>query len=124
MNQEIDKRETFGQFAERLGIKMRSRFLGTVNNPIGGRKNDWPTGTRKWYVTLIHEKRKMSVTFHKGPALTEAPELEEVLYCLASDASLVDEDPETYANAQDQTDRLKHFLGSDFEAFVHETREA
>lgn len=89
-----------------------------------------------WTIELRYDGRKMTTPFYTGSALGE-PSLADVMECLASDASTVEnsrgfedwaEDlgydtdsrsaEATYQACVKQTDKLRRLLGSDFEEIV------
>lgn len=118
-----------------LALKGKSRFLG-VQTP-----SDWGTETNAYSVTLSYQGRKLTTRFYMGMALTEAPTAAEVLESLAADALMSEEVSNPYELADNlgmemdepaevrkayklydeleaQTNRLRVFLGEDFDAIV------
>jgi hypothetical protein len=52
--------------------------------------NDWSQSANHYLCKLRCERRRMTVHFSQGPALTKEPALAEVLDCLSSDAVSVE----------------------------------
>lgn len=49
--------------------------------------DEWSASARHWRITITRDGRQMRVYFSQGSAHTDAPTLEDVLDCLASDAA-------------------------------------
>ena len=105
----------------------------------------WPPfelmpGSTSWTVTLRLDGRRMTTPFYQGPALTEPPTVANVLDCMLSDASIIENAPEwrdfaaecgydpdslsgyqTWQAATRQTKGLRRFLGEHYEALVWDT---
>lgn len=104
----------------------------------------WDEGSPEpanWYrVTLTRKRRRMTVPFGMGSALTSEPSAHDVLSALLSDAASIensrsfeewadelgfDEDSrkaeKTYNADVTQTEKLKEFLGDDYQAYLWET---
>lgn len=99
---------------------------------------DMPAGSMGWRVVLRRRGRQMTVpAFWTGPAWRREPTAADVLGCLLSDAAgIVDSDgfedwaadcgydPDSrkahriWQACEAQTQRLRRFLGEDFDAFV------
>lgn len=106
-----------------------------------GDLSDWQREAHQWTVELRYRRRRMTVPFFTGQALTDEPSASDVLYCLASDASGADQSFEdwcadygydtdsrtaerTYRQVVDQTARLRRLLGDDFDEIVREAVES
>lgn len=119
-----------------LALKGTSRFLGVQTPP------NWGTKTNAYSATLHYQGRQLTTRYYMGMALTEAPTPAEVLETLAADASLLldAQNPQElaenlgmeleesadvrkayklYDEMERQTNRLRTFLGEDFEAIVY-----
>jgi hypothetical protein len=86
-----------------------------------------PPGSRHWRCTLRCGHRRMTVYFSQGPAIEREPTVEDVLDCLASDASCAstfedwcadlgyDSDSrkaeQTYRLIREQSEKLAGLLG-------------
>ena len=62
-------------------VKIESRY-GVIEVPEG-----FAPGSHPYKVTLTYQRRRLTVPFFMGPALTREPTAETVLDCLLSDAS-------------------------------------
>ncbi len=51
---------------------------------------DMPQGSSHWRCVLRHDRRQLTTYFSMGPAHSHQPTVREVLDCLASDASCVE----------------------------------
>lgn len=97
-------------------------------------------GTNWYRVTLAYDGRTMTVPFGMGSALTDDPGADDVLNCLASDASGYEnarsfeewageygydtdsrKAERTYQQVKEQTEQLRRFLGDQFDAYVWDT---
>lgn len=65
----------------KLGIKVTSKYIGPKNDAM------WK-GANEYQVTLSYKRKKLTTSFYQGSALTNDPSASDVLYCLASDASV------------------------------------
>ena len=105
----------------------------------------WPPfamdrGGTAWTVTLRLEGRQMTTPFFMGAAHTKPPEVADVLDCMLSDASIIENAPEwqefagetgydpdslsgyqTWQRTRRQTKRLRRFLGEHYDALVWDT---
>lgn len=122
----------------------RDRITATVESAYapGWASDDRPA--RDWYrVTLQMDGRRMTVPFGMGPALRREPDVGDVLECLLSDASGIEntrgfEDwasdygldtdsrraERDYGLVQDQTVDLRAFLGDKYDAYLWDTEPA
>lgn len=97
---------------------------------------DWPQADA-FKVTLQYKRRKLTVPFYQGRAVCEEPTAASVIYCLISDALSVEsatsfEDwadnlgydrdsrkaEKTYKACCNIQQRIRHFLGEDFDKFA------
>jgi hypothetical protein len=104
----------------------------------GEPREDWPDA-HPYRVTLDYDGRSMTTPFYTGSGWTKEPDVDDVMECLASDASSVvnsrgfeewaDDlgfDPDSrkaersYHQAKRQTDDLRELLGDDFDRIVLE----
>lgn len=93
-----------------------------------------------WTVTLHRKRRKLTVPFFTGPAITEDPTAHDVLDCLLSDASAgeqtfedfasefgYDEDSrsalETWRACSRMASKLRRFLGDAFVDYAYSERD-
>jgi len=117
-----------GDFMKRMA--MTARLVDS--NP---HMTDMPSGSTHWRCTLRYERRRLTVPFSMGPALSREPTSQDVLGCLLSDASGADApfeewardlgfDPDsrkaerTYKIVVKQTADLHRLLGNDFDAWA------
>ena len=102
---------------------------------------DWTAGTNWYRVTLAYGRRRLTVPFGMGPALTEEPGADDVLNCLTSDASGYENSrgsfeewaseygydtdsrkaEKIYEQVKQTTAELRRFLGDKFDAYVWDT---
>ena len=122
----------------RHGVTISSEMVGENPN-----FQDPTPGSWHWKVKLQRRRprRQLTTFFTMGPALNREPGVEEVLDCLCSDASTVDnarsfEDwcsdlgydtdsrkaEKTFKAVETQTGRLKAFLGDEYEAALEAER--
>jgi hypothetical protein len=101
---------------------------------------------RPYKVTLTYQGRKLTVPFYMGPALEHDPTTVDVLDCLLSDAAgyenatdlddwaaeygyNLDEPPDRahtrriYRQVERQTEKLRSFLGDDYQMFLYAERD-
>lgn len=74
------------QLCNKHNIRIVSEYGGVPNNP------DFGPGSHS-YKTILHRrnpKRQITTPFHMGPAHCEGPTAADVLYCLISDTTSVD----------------------------------
>lgn len=103
--------------------------------------DDWGAGTNWYRVTLAYSRRRMTVPFGMGPALTSEPDAADVLNCLTSDASGYENSrgsfeewageygydtdsrkaERTFEQVKAQTAELRRFLGDQYDAYVWDT---
>ena len=104
------------------GITMTTEQIA----PVGWAAN--MPGARSYMVTLTLEDRTLTTPFSMGSAYTEAPPLEDVMDCLASDASLAADREELFEVCDslanfDATialaEELRVFLGDRFDSIVY-----
>ena len=62
----------------------------TDSNPNMTGDEGWMRAASHWRCTLHCGRRQMTVYFSQGPAISREPTIEDVLDCLASDASGAD----------------------------------
>jgi hypothetical protein len=136
MTTETETRETLSSFIARNRIKVSVRKA--ERNP---NMDDMPRGSTHWAVTIHHDGSRMTVPFSQGSAHTSEPKLADVLDCLASDSSSVDNAgsfeewcaeygydtdsrraEKTYKACVSQRNKLHRLLGSEaFEALLWNT---
>lgn len=112
--------ETLAEFIARLGITATVK-PSTNAGPAGM----WPADARHFSVTLKSAELggRLTVPFHQGSAHTVDPTAAEVLECLLSDASMVENDdmdglelkPSQVVALVRQTQDLAEFLGGEYE---------
>jgi hypothetical protein len=100
--------------------------------------DEWQKNAKAYRLKLIYQGRSFSFDFWQGYGITHEPEVEEVLECLLSDAS-VSEDFEEFcrefgydidSRKAEQTHKaclkiqsnMKRLLGPDFEMFLYADR--
>lgn len=88
----------------------------------------FPAGSRSWDAVLTLGDAEMAVPFHTGPGIATRPTREEVVECLASDASLCQDveelhaiglSPDEVAAVLRQTAEFEAFLGPRFDDVVY-----
>lgn len=103
-------------------------------------KMQYPEGATSWRCTFRYQGRSLTTPFYMGPALKDPPSTEDVLDCLLSDASFLTDfsgvedfvesmgygedrrrGESTWLAVRKQTDRLRRFLGEEFDQWVYET---
>lgn len=111
-----------------LGLTADARYTGEA-------PEDWPNA-RGWAVTLRYKRRRLTVPFYQGPAITKDPSAADVIYCLCSDAragELTFEEfcsefgydvdsrkaERTWRACRETAPKLRRLLGSDFETFAN-----
>lgn len=118
--------QTMQAFIAAHGITMETTMVD--RNP---HMDDMPQGSTHWLCTITADGSTMEVHFSMGPAHCAEPELPEVLDCLASDATTVenaqtfldwcaelgyDDDSRraerTYRATVEQTEALRGLLGA------------
>ena len=125
---------TIKQFINHRGIRIRC--TRTDDNPNMIDPSYW---RRHWLCPLLQGDgtgRELRVYFSQGDAHTKAPTAADVLDCLASDAASVFDKPfdvwadnmgydsdsrkahKLYKTIQRQSERLKAFLGSDYNTLL------
>lgn len=130
---------TLAAFIEEHGITAQVDWADTNPNMA-----DMPAGSTHWLVTLKRDGAEdLAVPFSMGPAHSSEPEIADVLDCLASDASSVEnandwfdwaeemgydgaeqlrQARDTFATIERQTADLREFLPSDaFEQLLYST---
>lgn len=128
---------TIQEFIERNGITAKVTII--ENHPSIDWSDSWNATAHHWYVTLkrTSDKRRMTVIFHTGSALHEAPTTADVLDNVASDASTVENardfsdwcnelgyDTDSrkaeriYKATVRQTERLKAFIGAPYQELL------
>lgn len=80
---------TLDEFIERHGLTMDAEYADTNPNMTG-----MPPGSMHWLCTIRRGGETMAVPFSQGPAHTEPPTAADVLNCLASDASSIENAPD------------------------------
>lgn len=93
-----------------------------------------------WTVTLHRKRRKLTVSFYTGSAITEDPTAHDVLDCLLSDASAGEQTFEDFAgefgyeedsreahatweSCEKMAKRVRKFLGDAFEDYAYADRD-
>lgn len=113
------------------------RALVTYGNNDFDPDDDWKSRSNPWTVELRYRRRRLTVPFWTGVAITSEPTAADVLGCLLSDASSYksardledwasdlgyDTDSrkaeKTYRAVEKLTRKLRKFLGDDFESFL------
>ena len=102
--------------------------------------DEWQRQAHQYLVTLTYQRRRMTVEFFMGPALTEEPTADGVLECLLSDANGVEEHfdewcrgfgydidsrkaERTYRACEEIAKKLRRLLGADYETFMDAERD-
>lgn len=118
--------------------KHRIRFDYTYGEPRGD-DSEWDRSAYHFKVTIKCGRRQLTVPYHMGSGTNGNPELRDVLDCLASDASGIDNadsfedwcdeygyDPDsrkaesTYKACQTEATQLERLLGRDLLNELHE----
>jgi hypothetical protein len=126
---------TLKQLISRHNVRAEAAYGGAPYN------ESFPN-SHPWLVTLRMGRRQMSVPFYTGAALTDDPDAEMVLDCLASDAATVENarsfdewcselgyDTDSRKAERDykltirQTRRLRRFLAEHAETFIYAERD-
>jgi hypothetical protein len=119
--------KTLRQFIEENKIRMTAARVDRNPN-----MSDMPAGSSHWKCVFFRGRSRMTVYFSMGPAHSREPEVADVLDCLASDASGIEnarsfEDwaseygydadsrkaKKIYKACVKQSEKLKKFIGSD-----------
>jgi hypothetical protein len=102
--------------------------------------DEWQQSANGYSVTLVFQGRRMTVDFFMGSAHTKEPTSYDVLYCVLSDASVLDmsfEDfcgdfgydldsrkaEQTYKACKKSGTKLRKLLGDDYDVFANAERE-
>lgn len=122
--------------------KIRADVAWTDSNPNWTGDKRWHDMARHFRITLKCRRRSMVVPFSQGPAIEKEPTVEDVLDCLASDASTLEGNgfeewcrdlgydtdsrsaEKAYRVIQRQAKALKHLLGNDqgtYDALIYQT---
>lgn len=129
---------TMGRRASQDGVRISTRYLGERTDD---QDVDRPWRHDAWSVKLTRKGRTLTTPYKMGTGhMGNAPDVETVLDSLCSDASSVvnadsfedwaadfgyDADSrraeKLYQECVKQTDKLRAFLGDDFDAYVFET---
>lgn len=78
--------QTMDTFTKRTGVRMTATKVDARPDPA----DTWDATARHFRCTLRTAKGRMVVWFSQGSAHTEPPTVEDVLDCLASDASSIE----------------------------------
>jgi hypothetical protein len=116
------------------------RLANTVKADVryGAPYNPEFKNSNGWTITLSYQRRRMTIPFYTGSAITKEPTSYDVLYCVLGDASTIentrgfrdwcsdlgyDEDSrkaeKIYKQCLSQTAKLKKLLGKDYEMFMN-----
>jgi len=126
--------ETLQQFIDREHITAEAEYAD--DNP---QISDMPPGSRHWRVIFRRGRRRMTIPFSQGPALHDDPTAVDVLDCVVSDSSSIDQPFEhwaadlgwdsdsrkaerCYRACVRQAAKLRQFLGESFEAAMQAER--
>lgn len=71
-----------------MNIKMKTVHGNKIAEQ--GKLDDWQKSATPYTVTLIHDKKQMTVPFFMGMAHTSEPRKSDVIPCLLSDYSLIE----------------------------------
>jgi hypothetical protein len=135
--------QTIEQFVKKHGIHFDAHQI-----PSNPNMSDMPTGSRHWSCTLRRNQGEpfgtLTIPFSQGPAIIEDPTAEDILDCLASDASGIESSAETFEDwcgeygydtdsrkaeaifnaCVEQTERLRAFLTpEEFEELLYDTEK-
>ena len=110
------------------------------DNPNMNADDEWKRSATHWKLVIRRGNKQMTAYFSQGSAHTKEPTLADILDCLASDASAIDnardfEDwcrdfgydtdsrkaEKTYRVCVRQAEALKRLLGNDFKTLLYET---
>jgi hypothetical protein len=129
--------QTTREFIRKQHIRMDAPKLVDRNPNMD--EDNWARSANHFKVTFRKGQRQMTTYYSMGAALSREPTEEEVLSCLASDATTPDDgfeewarefgyDPDSrkaervYKACKRQTEKLRGFLGQPaFEELVYET---
>ena len=76
--------KTLPELIEELGIKSTVKRIDPPHNAT-----EWQQKSKAYRVTLKHQGRKMSLNFYQGNGIKKDPTTADVIYCLASDYSIL-----------------------------------
>lgn len=125
--------DTLKQAINKKKISIVNQYVNS-NPYISG----MPKGSTHWKSTLKRPGKQITVHFSQGPAHCKEPESCDVLSCLLSDSSCLNSSSNVadfaaefgytnylqaesiYNQIEKQTEKLKKFLGSDFDYFMYE----
>lgn len=131
--------QTIKQFLRQYPITMRVDWADS--NPNMTADDKWMREARHFRCIMRYHRKQMTVPFSQGCLIEREPTVADVLDCLASDASGIDNarsfddwasdlgyDPDsrkaekTFTIIQSQSAKLKAFLGDDgYEALLYQT---
>lgn len=126
-------RQTLADFVNAHGISMVSEDVDSRPGPMGDDRDM----VQHWHVTLVYGNREMSL-FYSGGELADEPTTEDVLSCVASDATDetfddwcsdfgYDTDSRralaTYEGCREQTEQAKSLLGATLYAKLMECEQ-
>jgi hypothetical protein len=122
------------------GIKSVTEYGNTQTERHYDTLDDWQKQANPWTITLRRGRKRMTVPFFTGPAITEEPDAKDALNALLLDASGYenassfedwcseygyDTDSRTaeriWKQVERQTKKLKQFLGDKYETYLWET---
>jgi hypothetical protein len=123
-------KQTLGDLSKR--IKIESEY-GKV--PAAHLENEWQKKAHNYRVTLRYQRRRITIDFFMGEAITDAPTVDVVMDCLISDAMAADQGFEDFcADMGLDTDsrqaertwkgclavsrKLRRLLGPEWDAFM------
>ena len=80
--------QTVEEFAERHAIKFSATEITRRPDSL---MTDMPRGTRHWLCALKREGASYELCFSQGPGIKRNPTKSDILNCMASDCSTVDQ---------------------------------
>ncbi len=75
--------QTLSAFIAKHGLTFKTEAV----DPTRKERGNWQSGSSHWAVVIKYGKKQMTVRFHQGPLCEDPPTLENVLDCVASDCS-------------------------------------
>lgn len=124
------------QFINRNKIRVNCEFVADNPNMAG----EMPQGSFHFKCTLKRPGRQLTTFFSMGPAHSREPSAADLLDCLASDASGYENargfeewaseygyDPDSrraekiFRTVEKQTEKLKRFMGDEYETLLYHT---
>jgi hypothetical protein len=83
-----DKEMKLNTFIEARHIRMEAKYVD--RNPNMAADDEWMRSATHWRVTFRRGRHQLTTYFSQGSAITGEPTAADVLDCLASDASSID----------------------------------